>query len=444
MKRRELLKLAALAAAGSAFANGAEKNEPQKKQSVKFNFAPLPKNGKGKRVVIIGGGWAGLSVAKRLKKYSPDTDVVLIEQRAHFVSCPISNLWLVDAVDLEFLTHSYLDAANNNGYTFFQAAASNIDKKNKVVITTNGDVKYDYLVVATGIDYDYGEWTKGDIELEYALRTKYPPGFMSHSEHQVIKEKLEDFEEGNFILTVPGGNYRCLPAPYERACLIADYFKKNKIKGKVVLLDENPDITIKKKGFHSAFKELYKDYIQYVPSAKIDSFDLKNKKVETEVGDVFEFADAAFYPRVRGSKLLEIAGIAKDGVNKLEANIDPFTYQVKDDPNIFCCGDVRPMRFSKSGNTANSEGYVVARIIADLIAGKKPSWKSPHTTCYSAVAADPVRAISVDADYKWDKKNKFFTFANPKLNENWHVKTGVQTGKGLMEWGRGMYRDMFE
>ncbi len=49
---------------------------------------------KGNRVVICGGGWAGLTVAKYLKKENPNIDVVLIEKRPNFFSCPISNEWL--------------------------------------------------------------------------------------------------------------------------------------------------------------------------------------------------------------------------------------------------------------------------------------------------------------------------------------------------------------
>ncbi|XPV70472.1 MAG: NAD(P)/FAD-dependent oxidoreductase [Halarcobacter sp.] len=449
MNRRDLLKLAGITTASTvitgctASTNNMEPTKMAKSNGILDSKAPLPKNGTKQRVVVVGGGWSGLSVAKRLKKYIPDLDVVLIEQRAHFVSCPISNLWLVDAVDLEFLTHSYLDAARNNGYTFFNATVYNVDKKAKMVYTNDGIVDYDYLVLAPGIDYDYEAWTKGDTQLEYELRTNYPAGFMLHSEHQTIKEKIENFESGNFILTVPGGNYRCLPAPYERACLIANYFKENEIDGKVVLLDENPDITIKKKGFHSAFDELYKDYIVYVPNAKIESFDLKNKKIETEF-DEYEFADASFYPRIRANKLIEVIGVSKDAINKAEANIDPFTYQVKDEPYIFCSGDVRPMGFSKSGNTSNSEGHVVARVIANRILGKKDEWTSPHTTCYSAVAVMPkISAISVNADYAWSTKNKSFGFNNASTMENWHGKSGTNTGKGLIEWANGMYRDMF-
>ena len=80
--------------------------------------APLPK-AKGQRAVVVGGGWSGLTAAKYIKKVAPDMDVVLVEKNATFMSCPISNLWLTGLVDLEFLTHSYLDAARNNDYLFF-------------------------------------------------------------------------------------------------------------------------------------------------------------------------------------------------------------------------------------------------------------------------------------------------------------------------------------
>jgi len=446
LNRRDALKAAgvtALAATMSACATSSENMASGSMHAASGAMANLPKNGKGKRVVVVGGGWSGLSVAKRVKEFTPDADVILIDQRAHFVSCPVSNLWLVDEVNLEFLTHSFIDAAKHNGYTFFNAAVHGVDKAGKTIMTTQGNVSYDYLVLAPGIDYDYSAWTKGDANLEYELRTQYPAGFMTHSEHQTIKEKIHNFKGGNFILTTPGGNYRCLPAPYERACLIADYFKKNGIKGKVILLDENPDITIKKKGFHSAFDEMYKDYIQYVPNAKIERFDLKNKKVETEF-DEYSFEDAAFYPHVRGGKLLEIAGVAKDAINKMEANIDPFTYQVKGHPDIFCAGDARPMGFSKSGNTSNTEGHVVAKSVVSHMKGAKFTWSSPHTTCFSAVAAKPIHAISVDADYNYSTKKQAFGFANASTDEDWKGEHGIGNGQGLMGWAQGMYADMFD
>lgn len=450
MSRREMLKLSGVAAAAIGAAGCAGMNKAPSGGTVQNDGsvgvgtpAPLPAK-TAPRVVIVGGGWSGLTVAKYVKKYAPNADVVLIEQRSEFMSCPVSNLWVVDAIDLNFLMHDYLQAARENGYTFFNATVVGVDKANKQVMTSDGDMAYDYLVLAPGIDYDYSGWTK-DPALERRLRTEYPAGFKPGSEHLSLRNKVLDFEQGNFILTVPGGNYRCLPAPYERACLIADYFKKEDIDGKVVLIDENEDITIKAQGFHSAFDKLYGDYIEYIPGTKIAKFDLDKKEVVTEYDDVISFSDAAFYPHIRGGKLLEVAGVAKDSIfNKMEADINVLTYEVNGHPEIYCTGDVRPMGFSKSGNTANTEGVYVAKHIASKI-NSEPStpWESPLTICYSAVATDPTLAISINAGYAFDSKTNRFSFANVYANEQWDGRIGMNNGRGLMEWAKGMYRDMF-
>lgn len=445
LSRRNALKFSGVAAAALAVVGTTSAQAASKSTSSMVGVgtkAPIA-DAKGPRVIVVGGGWSGLSVAKYTKKFAPNADVVLIEQRKSFISGPISNLYIVGATDLEFISNDYLKAARENNYTHFNATVVGVDKKNKVVNTSDGDMKYDYLVLAPGIDYDYSGWTTDPAE-ELRLKTEYPAGFIPGSETMTLKSKLEDFEGGTFIQTVPDGNYRCLPAPYERTCLIADYFKREGIDGKVLLLDENSGITIKAEGFGSAFKEMYGKYVDYRPSTKIEKIDMDKKEVITEFDEVIKFDDASFYPHVRGGKLLEIAGVAKDSpFNKMEANIDPFTYEVIGQKDIFCSGDVRPMGFSKSGNTANSEAHYVAKVVAGRINGKKVKWESPLTVCYSAVAADPMLAISVNAGYAYNEKTKAFAFANAATNEIWKGKQGSNNGKALMEWAKGMYRDMF-
>jgi hypothetical protein len=449
MNRRDILKYSLISAVASTFVTSASASE-SKDAALKVNVgvgspAPIPA-AKGPRVVVVGGGWSGLSVAKYTKKFAPNADVVLVERRSEFISCPVSNLYVVGEVGLEFLTHDYLQAARENKYTFFNATAVGVDKTNKILKTSNGDIKYDYLVLAPGIDYDYAPWGV-DLVTEQRLRTEYPAAFIPGSEHITLKNKVQNFKGGNFILTVPGGNYRCLPAPYERACLIADYFKRNKIKGKVLLLDENPDITIKKEGFQSAFEEMYKDYLTYVPSAKIVSVDLDKKVViASEMEDTYTFADAAFYPHVRGGKLLEVCGVAQDtAFNKMEGNIDPFTYEVigAENKNIFVSGDARPMGYSKSGNTSNTEGHYLGQLIAQRIKdGKDIPWVSPLTVCYSAVAAKPERAISIRAQYKFNGRT-LAGFTNVELSEKWKDKAGLDNGRLLDAWAKRLYADMF-
>ncbi len=407
---------------------------------------PILKNldKKNIKVIVVGGGWSGLSIAKNLKAFSPITDVILVEQKDQFVSCPMSNLWLVDRVDLEFLTHDYLQAARNNNYTFFQATATGMDKSKKILFTTNGNLNYDYIVFAPGIDYDYSFITDNP-ELEKRLRQEYPAGFKPGSEHLTLKKKIHDFKGGNFIMTVPAGNYRCLPAPYERACLVADFFKSKKLDAKVLLLDENNDITIKEHGFHTAFDELYSDYLEYHPNSTIENIDLDEKIVETEFKE-FSFDDASFYPHVKGAKILETVGIAKDTVfNKLEGDINGLTYEVIGHNDIYISGDARPMGFSKSGNTASTEGLFVAKLIANKINGiSNTPWQSPTTLCFSAVTMSPERAIFVNSMYAYNKEKKRFGFATPKTSEVWKGEEGLTNAKAQHDWAIAMYRYMFE
>jgi len=320
ISRREALKLSSLAVASSALTacGSSSEGKPSKetKQTTKLNtdyMAPLPDTGKT-RVVVVGGGWSGLSIAKNTKIFAPDAEVILVEQRHEFVSCPLSNLWLVDKVELEFLTHDYLQAARNFNYTYFQATA--------------------------------------------------------------------------------------------------------------------------------IFDELHADYLEYVPGTDIHKIDLDEKIIYTEF-DEYEFEDATFYPHVRGAKILERVGLAKDAKNMMEGYINELTYEAIDAKDIFITGDARPMGFSKSGNTSNSEGFNVAKRIAQRInKTKKLKWHTPTTTCFSAVSLNPEKAIYIYTQYSYDSKTKTFDFADTYSSEDWK-KDGITNANSVYDWATGLYFDMF-
>ncbi|MER1941089.1 FAD/NAD(P)-binding oxidoreductase [Castellaniella sp. FW104-16D08] len=445
LDRRNFLKLSGAAlAAGSGGAATVAMGQASAAPAVQASrMADLPK-AKGPRLVVVGGGTSGLTVAKYAKKENPDFDVVLVERRDMYSSCFSSNLWYAGLINLEFLAnHSFLDAAVNNHYIYFNATVTGLDRDSKTLLTSQGDIRYDFLVLAPGISYDYEKIGVDDVGVQTDLHLRYPGGFVSPTEHITIHRKVREFEGGTFIQTVPSGNYRCLPAPYERACMIAAMIKKNKLKGKVIILDANPEITIKAEGFHSAFDELYKDIIEYVPQMAVKGVDPYKRKIETDF-DTYDFDDAAIYPNVRASTLIEHLGLMAPSTksNQKEANIDTRFYQYVDDPHVYVSGDSRPHPYSKSANTSNTEAHYVAKVLAARAAGKEISWQSPETICYSVVNADPMQAISVDAHYVYDPEKDVITGFSDDTKV--YLDRDEAKGQGALEWARGLYRDMFK
>ncbi len=417
------------------------------------NKAELPPR-RGLRAVVVGGGWGGLTIAKHLKLQTPEMEVVLIERQALFMSCPISNLWLAGLVDFDFITHSFVDASRNNNYIYFQATVLDVDREKKIVYTEKGYMEYDYLVLSPGIDYDYNAIGVHTVEEEQELMRQFPAAFKPGSEHITLKEKIDNFERGLFVLTVPSGNYRCLPAPYERACMIASVFKRKKIPAKVLLLDHNHDIKIKGVGFHAAFEELYKDYIEYVPSVSLVEVNVEGKSVSDEF-DEYRFDDAAIYPRIRASRLIEHLGLVQDASPQMEARIDMHRNNIHDDRHVYVIGDSRSTGWSKSGSTAQAEARYVARVIANRIKGVEIPWESPDTSCYSMVGAEPMEAIYFGSKYL-APQSAGTAMDNERFRDYW-IDTGAafawrdrnmnrsrDMGDEMIGWALTHYAEMFE
>jgi hypothetical protein len=421
---------------GSAIAESDSKSAP----ASTANYINLPK-AKGPRLVIVGAGTSGMTIAHHAKKAYPNFDVVLIDKRDMYSSCFNSSLWYVGIINLEFLAaHSYLDAAVNYNYIFVNATVTGLDRAARKLHTNNGVVAYDFLVLAPGISYDFAKIGVTDPENVVNVSQKFPGGFISPMEHVSLRRKFQEFEGGTFIQTVPSGNYRCLPGPYERACLMAGWIKKNKIKGKVLILDANPEVTIKKVGFHDAFDTLYKGILEWKPTSAVTGVDTEKKIIKTEF-DSYSFDDASIYPNIRASTLIEQLGLVDPKSLQKEANVDTRFYNVKGDPHVYVTGDARPHPYSKSANTSNTEGQFVAKVLAARAQGKEIAWESPETVCYSMTNAFPAEAIKVDAKYVYDAGKDEITGFSPDT-KTWETRDEAM-GRAYLEWAEGIYRDMF-
>ena len=189
------------------------------------------------RVVVVGGGWGGLAAARHLRELAPQIDVVLIDRQPEFWSQPLSNRWLVGLARSEWLKHDYRQAAQRFGYRFVAAEVRGIDRSAREVATAAGSFGYDWLVLAPGIREDFSAWFGVDRDSAAHTRQHFPSAFPAGRDHLALKAKLEAFRGGDLVMTIPPMPYRCPPAPYERAGLIAWWLKTRNIKGRLIVLD---------------------------------------------------------------------------------------------------------------------------------------------------------------------------------------------------------------
>lgn len=448
--RRDLLKASGIGAAALALGGiTATSASAAENPAASTELMSKPE---GKRVVIVGGGWGGLTAARYIKKEAPDSEVVVLEKRDMFVSCPISNEWLAGEVPLDFLTRDYFTAAKEFGYKMIQTTVTDINRDTKTVKTTTGSIGYDYLVLSPGIAYDYTKWFGNDTQTAERCRQECPPALMSGSEHVALKKMVEEFEEGNFIISIPDGAYRCPPAPYERAAMVAHYFKKNGIKGKVIILDPKAKPAPKGPGFLAAYKELYPDIVEYHPSSLVKGVDLDKKEViitVTLADDRIEerrisYAAANLMPVNKASEIIAMAGVSMGRAGWGMMNSP--TFQTKADERVFVIGDaVGGYPYPKSGAIANGQGHIVATQIANMIKGL-PSMKEvtlPQNICYSMLNDKEAISIGVTFSLMQDKdlNGNDTTVIKPKMTENNTRSTDL--GKGTHSWFKGMMGDIF-
>jgi len=222
---------------------------------------------------------------------------------------------------------------------------------------------------------------------------------------------------------------------------IAEVFKRNKVKGRVVILDPKDDIAPKGPGFRAAYEQVYLGIVEYVPKAAIKEVDPVKKIIKTTAGE-FKFADANLVPPHQAGELVWMADLIakdKDGKPTGWADQDHLTFQAKADPHVFLVGDViGGVPYPKSGHMGNSQGKIVAKVIAARIAGKEYKPTLPDNTCYSMVNGSPQEAIVINVTYDYNEKEKKITPKPKVINER-----SEALAKATYEWARSMYKDMF-
>lgn len=351
----------------------------------------IPKN--KKRVVIVGGGFGGATAAKYLKKFSSNTEVILIEQNKDYYTCPFSNTVIAGINKIEYIKHNYKTLEKKYKIIVMHEKVKKVDGTINSVILENGEIiPYTKAIVAPGIDFKY---ENGYVEGSELFA---PHAYKAGAQTSLLREQLENMKDGGtFVMVAPKDPFRCPPGPYERVSLVAHYLKTNKPNSKIIILDQKNKFS-KQALFQEGWENLYANMIEWRNvefGGKVISVDPKNKIVKTEDEEVI--ADVLNYiPDQKAGKLAFDSGLTQGDW----CPINTKTFESKLVKDIYVIGDAAvaaPM--PKSGFSANSQGKIVALQISRSLKDM-PNVNPPKlaNTCYSLVS--PTYAISIAAVYE--------------------------------------------
>lgn len=325
------------------------------------------------RVVVVGGGFGGASVAKYLRMWGGSAvNVTLVDPSTSHVSCIGSNLVLTGGVTLSSLTHYYTTLQTSYGVKIMKGTVQLIDSAaNRVYLTSGATLDYDSVVVAPGIDF------AALPGLDY---NKMPHAWKAGSQTTLLKNQLNAMANGGtFVMTIPPTPFRAHAGPYERACVIADYFKRKKPASKVKILDANASIAAMSTTFTSAFNDLYANIIEYVPSVTINSADAGNMTLDTSIG-IASGNVINVIPKQQAGQVLFDSGLIPTGT--LWSPVNPLNYESTLSPGVHILGDAQSTGQAKSGHMANSQAKVCADAILRSLSGLAPD-PAPVTSAAS-------------------------------------------------------------
>lgn len=302
---------------------------------------PIPENGK-KRLVIIGGGFAGLQISKKI-----DLDyyqLVLIDKVNYYQFQPLIYQVATGGMEPSSISYPHRKAFQNHpDFHFRTCEAKSVNASEKILSTSIGDIEYDYLVVATGCDTNYF----GDESLKettFALKSVSEALLIRNKillsfEQALNSENEEDLKKIlNFVIVGGGATGVELSgalADMRKTILPKDYPELDFSKMEIHLVDASPRLLfgMSENASSEAAKALEKRGVIIHQDKFVKSY--KDNCVEISDGTRLISANVFW---VAGVKANSLAGLSEDAYIKGRLAVDEYN-RVNGYDNIFSIGD---------------------------------------------------------------------------------------------------------
>ncbi len=359
-----------------------------------------PKGKAKAQVVVIGGGFGGATAAKYIRQLDSEIQVILIEPKLKYITCPGSNWLFAGMTKLDKLTLDYQSLSNVYGVKLVTDTVVRIESDRRRVLLAGGEViGYDRLVMSPGIDFRWDTLPGYTQEIAQI----YPHAWQAGPQTLLLQQQMQAMDDGGVVLiSVPVDPYRCPPGPYERASLMAFWLKQHKPRSKIIILDAKTTFS-KQKLFEAGWAKHFgygrtNSLIEWrsIADNPLTRLDVKSGVLETYFGDKIQGQVLNIIPQQQAGSIARQAGLSDASG---WCPVEPQTCSSKFIENMHVIGDAANFApIPKSAFAANSEAKVCALAVVSLLNQQPVPEAHWLNTCYSLVT--PQHGISVAGVYK--------------------------------------------
>ncbi len=350
-----------------------------------------------KRLVILGAGTAGTTVANRLvRELEPEEwEITVVDAnpthyyQPGFLFIPFG---IYSKNDVIKPRRDYLPSRVK--FILSEIEAIEPDKNRVRIKADRQYLPYDYLIIATGA-HPRPDETPGILEKEWR---KSVFDFYTLDGAVALRKKLREWQGGRLVVNVVDMPIKCPVAPLEFIFLADWYFHEEGIRDKVelVYVTPLPGAFTKPKASEILGNMLEEKGIELVPDFLIERVDPEKKVIISYDEQEVPYDLLVTIPLHMGSEAIERSGIGDD-LNFVPT--DKHTLKAKEFDNIFVLGDATDVPTSKAGSVAHFMVDVFVPNFLRYIDGLelKPTFDG-HANCY--IESGFGKGILIDFNYE--------------------------------------------
>lgn len=321
--------------------------------------------------LVLGGGIGGVVASTVLKKaLGRDMQVTVVDKESYHFYAAAYPLLMIGQRKPEQIIRK-ISSLKRKGIRVLQGEVNNLDLDKRQVVTDNGTLYYDYLIISLGVEF-HPETVPGFDQHVYNAYDFY--------DMVKLNQKLKAFKEGNLVFFISSLPIKCPPAPYEMMFLLDQFFRqqgrRKNVKLTLVTSEPSPEPLAGPLVGESIRKMFAEREIELITQAKILAVEpgvLVLDHGTRILGDLFLGIPSHWCPEV-----LRKTDLA-DGEGWVD--VDPHTLETKY-PGVYAIGDCTALKVPvtqvyapKAGIFAHYQAEVVARNIALQVKGKSPAFR---------------------------------------------------------------------